>query len=473
MSSVRPLVTITILVVVGAYLYVKINQGPTRPHGASDVWKSDATEGVPPLDVAVGGQPAANDAAPPWPATGQATTVAPAVETANAPVVAAPAAVAAAEDPPSTDVTPQALPAVPVIPALPEVSTPETPIESMATASMPSSVELPANIPTARYPDQPAPSTVESGPAAAVDASNTRFPIPAAATSQLQSPPEHNPLRQAEQPTANTEPNASVYGQNPIAPGMSAPVEPAFAASWPEIQSALEQRQLSQAHELLSKWHGDPSLTPAEAEQVETLLGQLAGTVVYSTDHQLEPARVVKAGETLETIAQEYNVPWQLLAKINGIPAPDRVQAGQELKVIRGPFSAVVDLDRRQLTLMLGKRYAGAFAVAIPEGASVNEGEFVVEGKPEAAPTASVYGTVPPAATAGSRQLVLKNADTKAAGSASPLMIGSRPGIEPDFQRLSAGQTTAGALPYITVSPADAEELADILSVGSHVVIRR
>ena len=53
MSSIRPLVTITILVVVGAYLYVKINQGPARPHAASDVWQSEPTEGVPPLETAV------------------------------------------------------------------------------------------------------------------------------------------------------------------------------------------------------------------------------------------------------------------------------------------------------------------------------------------------------------------------------------------------------------------------------------
>ena len=32
MSSIRPLITITILAVVGAYLYVKINEGPARPH---------------------------------------------------------------------------------------------------------------------------------------------------------------------------------------------------------------------------------------------------------------------------------------------------------------------------------------------------------------------------------------------------------------------------------------------------------
>ena len=43
--------------------------------------------------------------------------------------------------------------------------------------------------------------------------------------------------------------------------------------------------------------------------------------MIYSTEHQLEPARVVKPGETLDTIAKEYNVPSQLLAKINGIPA--------------------------------------------------------------------------------------------------------------------------------------------------------
>jgi hypothetical protein len=100
----------------------------------------------------------------------------------------------------------------------------------------------------------------------------------------------------------------------------------------------------------------------------------------------------------------------------------------------------------------------------MPEGAMVNEGEWVVQGKP-AAPATSLYGAVPPASAAPSRQLVLKSADTNIAGSAGPLMIGS--------QRFSAGQGTPGAVPFITVSPTDAEELADILSVGSQVVIRR
>ena len=132
-----------------------------------------------------------------------------------------------------------------------------------------------------------------------------------------------------------------------------------FAASWPAIQSALDRRDLKQAHQLLSKWHGNESLTAAETEKVESLLSQLAGTVIYSTEHQLEPARVVKPSETLDAISKEYNVPSQLLAKINGIQPTDQLQPGRQLKVVRGPFAAVVDLHRSELTLTVDDRYAG------------------------------------------------------------------------------------------------------------------
>ena len=63
----------------------------------------------------------------------------------------------------------------------------------------------------------------------------------------------------------------------------------------------------------------------------------------------------------LETIAAQYNVPWQLLAKINGIEDPNRLKPGDELKVVRGPFSAIVELDKRQLTLIVEDCYAGRF----------------------------------------------------------------------------------------------------------------
>ena len=220
------------------------------------------------------------------------------------------------------------------------------------------------------------------------------------------------------------------------------------------IQAALERQELARAHLLLSQWYGDESLTPAETQKVESLLSQLAGTVVYSNEHRLEPPYTVQPGDTLESIARQYGVPWQLLAKINGVPNVDGVQPGQQLKVVRGPFSAVVDLHRNQLTLTLDGRYAGRFPIRIEPGAS--EGEWVVDQKLLAPGAASPYAAATPSVD---RTLVLRNENPASFGRS--LVIAS-------------GNTPAGAQPAaIHVSPGDAEELSDILSIGSKVVVRR
>ena len=182
------------------------------------------------------------------------------------------------------------------------------------------------------------------------------------------------PTAQTSAPTAIPTPTTE-----PVTP--VTPSTPTFASEWPQIQGALERQELVAAHEMLSRWYGNPNLTPAEAQQVEVLLSQLAGTVVYSTEHRLEPPYTVHSGDTLQTIAQQYDVPWQLLAKINGIPAANMVQPGQQLKVIHGPFSAVVELDKNQMTLLLDGRYAGRFPITVPSGANVSEGQWVLEQK--------------------------------------------------------------------------------------------
>jgi LysM repeat protein len=230
-----------------------------------------------------------------------------------------------------------------------------------------------------------------------------------------------------------------------------------FAASWPAIQTALERGELARGHHLLSQWFGDRSLSPAEAERVETLLSQLAGTVIYSNEHRLEPPRSVRAGETLELIAKEYGVPWQLLAKINSIPASDQVRPGQELKVVRGPFHAAVDLSRKQVVLQVDGRYAGKFSVFETSAAAADEGEWVVVQK-TASPAQSAYQR-----TASGTDRILNLARMQVDPMTTQITIGS-------------GGSAAGAVPSrptIVVAPRDAEELSDILSIGSRVVIRR
>lgn len=510
MGSIRSLATIVILGAVAIFLFMKINEAP-MPGSSQQV---EMAPGVPPLtglgtpsappgsyDVAPSGE------APAW----SPPPAAPQAMPGTTPGTAAPSS--------TTELPP--IPAIPEMPDLPDLPAAPDAAPS-ATPAPSSSAAMPANVPTARYADTPSTPEGISG----------RVPSLGTATPNLmssQTPPATQPPAapgtpgSAEAPPSGV-PNdgglvavdaASMPGAavppTPVAPAATPPAVPAappvaaqplaednrygesapasatpmnatekvgvssFAEGWPVIQAALERGELARAHLLLSQWYEDPSLTPAESQQVDTLLSQLAGTVVYSTQHELEPAYVVQPGETLESIAQKYNVPWQLLAKINGIPAPNQVQPGQPLKVVRGPFSAVVELGRQQLTLMLDGRYAGKFPISVAPGASLPEGEWVVADKPVTPVPATVpYGTPPAsmAAATTSRDLLLKNAANPALG--VPLVIGSHPSAQPDYQQVGAGgAASGGTMPYLKVAPTDANELADILSVGSRVEIRR
>ncbi len=472
MGSIRPLFTITVLALVGGYLYWKINEGPEhRPGMHRELEQSQS--GVPPLAAAGGGATLAQDSsAPAWP---------PAASAAPPALALPPSTDASANKTVATADAKSGMPEVPAIPELPElpstvnatppVTTPaavvgadtsKTAAENATTndsgpklggGSLGSIPTLPGTLtdPTTNLtPAAPAssPSTPALGMSA--DPSNGFVPLgsqagstasptttPSASLPPVSVAQQSNALTNTVSPTSPAIASDDRYGSSSppaLPPTAVAPVTPipptapsggaAFAASWPAIQAALDHNDLKQAHQLLSKWHGDESLSPADSQKVETLLNQLAGTVIYSTDHRLEPARIVNPGETLETIAKEYNVPWQLLGKINGIASPDQVRPGQQLKVVRGPFSATVDLHRNQLTLDLDGRYAGSFAVTVPPGAAVSEGQWLVDQKLQGLPASAAPSAYSPApAAANDCAIVLRNAAGATASTGGPLLM--------------------------------------------------
>ncbi len=155
------------------------------------------------------------------------------------------------------------------------------------------------------------------------------------------------------------------------------------AASMEIIQKQLDEGRLKQAHLALTNLYNQPDLRPYQRSQVTDLLDQLAGHIIYSREHLLEPPYVVKAGDTLETIARSYNVPAQLLANINGIGDRRQLRLGRKLKVVRGPFNAIVNLSDYELTLTVGGRYAGRFAIGVGEDCAqlTNRRTLLVSGK--------------------------------------------------------------------------------------------
>jgi LysM repeat protein len=168
----------------------------------------------------------------------------------------------------------------------------------------------------------------------------------------------------------------------------------------------------------------------------------------------------VAAGETLQDIGEKYDVPWQLLAKINGIADPGALQPGQELKVLRGKFSALVDLSERTMTLMLDRRYAGKFAIELDPTTAIEEGQWKVDQKALTPAGGGVYGQAMSASE--DRSLILANPASP--GAQAAVLRG--PGSSDPASPQPAGRV-------IRLKSGDVNEVYDILSVGSRVTIRR
>ena len=258
--------------------------------------------------------------------------------------------------------------------------------------------------------------------------------------------------RQAAMPAP---PGQAGYGAGSGSPQQSA----AFASAWADAHDKLAAGRYTEALAVLSAWHDDPSLGLEESQRLEDLLGQLAGTVIYSQQDLLLPPHVVEPGETLPSIATPLAVPWQLLAKINGVTDPSRLTPGESLKIVRGPFDAIVSVSRRRLSLQVGGNYAGSFPVMVGRqirdriGASLS---VVAVHRADVAPEQPGPGA----------QVAWSQPAPKSITLAEGLSIEAvaDPGLVAD-----------DAIPgtSVIVSQRDLDELADILCAGSRVLVRQ
>ena len=83
-----------------------------------------------------------------------------------------------------------------------------------------------------------------------------------------------------------------------------------FSTNMASAKRMLDNNEFKRALEKLSTLYGSPRLSEQEHRQLTALLNYVAFEVIYSIErHLLEKAHTVTAGETLETIAQKYNVP--------------------------------------------------------------------------------------------------------------------------------------------------------------------
>ncbi len=278
--------------------------------------------------------------------------------------------------------------------------------------------------------------------------------LPPAGTGQLSSTTGD---RYSDYQAVNQGTTPSATGTPDQAPTAASSTNAAFAVAMSTAKDQLNRGQMDQALMTLSLWYEKSGLSDQEQQQLTTLLDQVAGTVLYSQKHLLEAAYQVRAGDRLDDIARNYKVPPGLLVKINGIRDAINLTAGQELKVVRGPFNAQINTTSGVLTLFLGGYYGGRFKVHTGPEFDGIVGSFVVTSKNRAHTS---FG--------GHPWIELGQGYASAAGSTLGAPSISIVGMDVPSQ--AASGTNQG---QIGVSVQDADDLFDILSQGSKVTIIR
>lgn len=209
------------------------------------------------------------------------------------------------------------------------------------------------------------------------------------------------------------------------------------------------------AHRDFSKLYWNhKELRPAIQETIDSTAKAI---FFQSKPNYIEPY-VIQDGERLEVIAKKYQLSWEYLAKLNRTE-PRRIQIGQKLKVVKGPFGAVVDLKDFALTVHLQGYYVKRYSVGIGKDGSSPIGKFAVLNKVEnpayTAPNGKVIPGDDPANPLGERWIDLGES------------YGIHGTIDPD----SIGKAESRGC--IRLRDSDIIEVYDFLVKGSEVSIRK
>jgi lipoprotein-anchoring transpeptidase ErfK/SrfK len=176
----------------------------------------------------------------------------------------------------------------------------------------------------------------------------------------------------------------------------------------------------------------------AQLAAIRTELARLGEETVLSPrilpDDPLVERYVLQPGDTLSRIAKANKVSVEMLAELNGIADVNRIREGQTIKVIHGPFRAVVTKSAFALDVYLGDTFIKGFPVGLGADDSTPTGQWRVSTKlknPTYYPPrgGTIIGADDPANPLGERWIGLQGVSGEAEGQQRYGIHGT---IEPD-----------------------------------------
>ncbi|MBN2272543.1 MAG: L,D-transpeptidase family protein [Sedimentisphaerales bacterium] len=183
-----------------------------------------------------------------------------------------------------------------------------------------------------------------------------------------------------------------------------------------------------QARDKLNEMLSNKPMSTQQLAFVKEALSDLADQWLFSrkvypqdeicSNYKVEP------GDHLVAIGKKHNVPYQIIMRINNITDPKTLRAGETIKVINGPFRAVISRSTFTMDLYVQSTFVRSFKVGLgrPEHETPT-GRWCVEtgGKLIAPPwrdpdTGRIYQAKDPDYPLGSRWIALQGLEGDAKG---------------------------------------------------------
>lgn len=185
-------------------------------------------------------------------------------------------------------------------------------------------------------------------------------------------------------PPRPNEPQSQVRHNHEIVPvsgsaAQNSVLPPETADALRNADLLIRQDRIVDAHNVLSTLYWKH---PERRALFQRRIESTAAEIFANPHRHIGDPYLVEPGDTLEAIGVANNIPWQYLAQLNRIK-PNELQAGHKLKIIPGPFSAVIDLSRFELTIDAHGYFVRRYKIGIGENNKTPTGEFTVQEKIE------------------------------------------------------------------------------------------
>lgn len=160
-----------------------------------------------------------------------------------------------------------------------------------------------------------------------------------------------------------------------------------------DADNALTSNEPLVARLLLNRALHDSRASEAERRACRARLTSINDELLFSPrvveGDPLVDRYVIKSGDSLSKIAasQQLAIDWRLLQRVNRITDPRRIRVGQSIKLVRGPFDAVIDKSNFRLDLYAvvgsdgsadSRVYIRSFNVGLGEHGATPVGSWIV-----------------------------------------------------------------------------------------------